>query len=97
MDSLRETVALAVALTACMLACFPLCLHLDNGLMQPDERLFRFPCLLHVPLNLSHAELSPCCLVLLVELDLSALQDLADALSVGCRDRCCRGVSSRMA
>lgn len=28
-----------------VLACFQLRLHLDKGLMQPDERLYRFPCL----------------------------------------------------
>src|SRR5947209_19739841 len=72
-----------------VLACFPERLHLGDGLMQPHERLFSFPYLLRVSLSLS-----ACCLILLTELGLPMVQDLADHLRAGRGDRC-RGLSSR--
>ena len=53
MGSTRETVVLTVAQPTVVLACFPLRLHLGDGLMQPHERLFSFPFLLPVSLSLS--------------------------------------------
>lgn len=77
---LRETGVLAVGQVESVLTCFQLRLHLDDGLMEPDERLFSFPCLSRVSLSLSRVELRTCRLVLSTELGLPALQNLADAL-----------------
>ena len=90
--SLRNTGVLAVTPPTFALAGFQLRLHLDDGLMLSDEPLFGFSYLLLVAL--SSGELSNCCMVLLIELDLPIVQDLADALRACSGDRCC-GVSSR--
>ncbi|SRR5258708_6831396 len=87
---------LAVTQHTFVLACFQLRLHLDDGLMQSDEPLFCLSCLLQVPPNLSHGELSACCVVLLTEFGLPIVQDLADAQCACSGDRC-RGMSSRIA
>ena len=80
---------LAAAQPTFALADFQLRLHLDDGLMQPHERLFSFSCLLQVPPSLSRGKLSACCLVFLIELGLPIVQDLADALRACSGDRCC--------
>ena len=96
MGSPRETVVLAVAQATLMLACFPLRLHLSDGLMQPHEHLFSFPYLLPVSLSLIRSELNVCCVVRLTELGLPIVQDLADALRAGSGARY-RGMSSHIA
>lgn len=68
-------------------------MHLGDGLMQPDERLFSFSYLLPISLSLSSDKLNACCVVRLAELGLPIVQDLADALRAGRGDRC-RGVRS---
>jgi hypothetical protein len=89
MGSPRETAILPVAPPTSVLACFPLRLHLGDGLMQPHERLHCFPFSLPVSLSLSRDKLNACCMVRPVKLGLSIVQDLADARR--------RGMSSRTA
>ena len=71
-----------------VLACFQLRLLLSDGLMQPPERFFSFSYLLSVTLSLSSDKLNACCVVLLTELGLPIMQDLADALRADRGDRC---------
>jgi hypothetical protein len=96
MGSPKEKVVPTGAQPTVVLACFPLRLHLGHGLMQPHERLFSFPFELPVSLSLSRDKLNVCCMVLLTELGLSILQDMADILRTCSGDRR-RGMSSRTA
>ncbi len=88
MGSLKETLVLAVVQPTSVLACFQLCVHPCDALMQSDEPRFGCSYLLQVPPSLSRDELSACRVILLIELGLRCFQDGAGAL------RACRGVSS---
>jgi hypothetical protein len=87
MGSPKEKVVPTGAQPTVVLACFPLRLHLGDGLMQPHECLFSFPCLLPVSLGLSRDKLNVGCVVRLAELGLPILQDMADALRTCSGDR----------
>ena len=76
----EEEVILAVTQPTFVLACFQLRLRLDDGLMESDEPLFCLSCLLQVSSSLSRGKLNACCMILLTELGLPIVQDLADAL-----------------